>query len=577
MNLGGENMKWYKNLKIAPKLILSFLIVASFIGVVGTVGIVSMKKMNANTVAIYEVDFKGVNILNELKTNLVQIRADILLLLNPTNKNDINTIIKDIDDLKIKNDTLVNDYKSTIVTEEDNKLFTQFQGLLGDYRTGREQIIELVKAGNYTEAENIFPQLSTLRESMQKVLDDDIDLNVKLAENDYENSNSTFSSSSKLVIGFIVAGMILAILFGIIIAKMMSKQFNKIVNFSESLGEGDLTKTMEADTKDEIGHVIISLNKAISNIRTLIAEVSNSTENISATSEELSAITEEVSSTMESINESTKQISVGIEGLSAITEEVNASTEEINSSTMELSNKANKGDTISKEIKERALNVKEKGIEAQRIAQEIYNEKSKNIKKAIETGKVVEDINIMAEAIRDITEQTNLLALNASIEAARAGEQGKGFAVVADEVRKLAEQSAQAVTGIQSVIDQVKSVFSNLSENSQDILNFIENNVFSDYELLTETGVQYEKDSQFIKEILEDIYSASKSMTETTNQVSQAIENVSATTQETASSTDGILCSVNETTLSIEDVAKSAQSQSELAEQLNKLIQQFKI
>ena len=236
-----------------------------------------------------------------------------------------------------------------------------------------------------------------------------------------------------------------------------------------------------------------------------------------------------------------------------------------------------KGDTISKEIKERALNVKEKGIEAQRIAQEIYNEKSKNIKKAIETGKVVEDINIMAEAIGDITEQTNLLALNASIEAARAGEQGKGFAVVADEVRKLAEQSAQAVTDIQSVIDEVKSAFSNLSENSQDILNFIENNVFSDYRLLAETGVQYEKDSQFINEILEDIFSASKSMTETTNQVSQAIESISATTQETASSTDGILCSVGETTLSIEEVAKSAQSQSELAEQLNKLIQQFKI
>ena len=266
--------------------------------------------MNANTVAmLWKLATKGDKYsLMNYKPNLVEIRAYILLLLNPTNKNDINTTIKELDDLKAQNDTLINDYQSTIVTEEDKKLFTQFQGLLNDYRISREQIIELIKAGNYTEAQATFPQLSKIRESMFKALDDDISLNTKLAENDYENSNSTFSSSSKLVIGFIVAGMILAILFGIIIANMLSKQFNKIVDFSESLGEGDLTKTMEADTKDEIGHVITSLNKAISKIRTLISEVSTGTENISATSEELSAITEEVSSTMESINESTKQI-----------------------------------------------------------------------------------------------------------------------------------------------------------------------------------------------------------------------------------------------------------------------------
>lgn len=76
-------------------------------------------------------------------------------------------------------------------------------------------------------------------------------------------------------------------------------------------------------------------------------------------------------------------------------------------------------------------------------------------KDAIEKSKTIEEINILSEAILEITSQTNLLALNAAIEAARAGESGKGFAVVAEEIRKLAEQSSQTVVRIQDTTKEV--------------------------------------------------------------------------------------------------------------------------
>nr|WP_243240365.1 methyl-accepting chemotaxis protein [Clostridium cibarium] len=149
----------------------------------------------------------------------------------------------------------------------------------------------------------------------------------------------------------------------------------------------------------------------------------------------------------------------------------------MDSNTSALANKADDVAISVKEIRSRAIDIKHKSEKNIDIGNRIYEEKRVNIIKAIEEGKIVEEVKTMADSIGEIASQTDLLALNAAIEAARAGEQGKGFAVVADEVRKLAEESAKAVVNIQSMVTQVQVAFDNLSKGGEDILDYILNNL----------------------------------------------------------------------------------------------------
>ena len=381
---------------------------------------------------------------------------------------------------------------------------------------------------------------------------------------------------------------ILSVIFFLVISLLLAGVFhrmfvplNDMVQIINKIGQLDLKKDGRLDrlvgNTDEIGEIARSLSSMQASVAALVKEIINNSQSLSSSSTMLSSTVKHLSDKVVVITDSVQDISSQMQEASAATEEITASIEEVEANINVLSQKAANGSDNAVDFKERAQNAQKNSRQAIDESMQILAEKKADVEKAIATGRVVENIKVMADTIAGISAQTNLLALNAAIEAARAGEQGRGFAVVAEEVRKLAEQSAKSVLNIQETIDQVQVAFKSSTDTGSGMLDFIDQDVQKNFAAYGDTGRHYAEDAEFVSRMSEEIASMSEDVNHTVSEVSKAIQVMTGNTQKSNEHTKTISDNMDETTAVLKNVADTAGEQAHLAANLNDMVRKFKV
>lgn len=459
---------------------------------------------------------------------------------------------------------LLASYGEKIADEEERAVFNIVKDKLEAFCDAVDSIVALSRSGDKEMATvSVTNSLGTinamLHSNMMKLIDFS-NAGFDAGRKDLEDTADRAAGTVGVVIALLIAASILVFLISIrtIVTpiRKMTSAMNAIME-DINKNEGDLTRRVPVMTKDEIADLARGVNVFMDMMQGMIGGIITSGNEIGQQQVAVSRIVERANEGAEDTSSIMEELAAGMEEVSATVYNMNEGTKNAGSSMEDMADKAAAGTDFANGMKERARRLQEEAKESRQTADGIIQSIDADLHQSIEESRQIENISNLTGDILRIAGQTNLLALNASIEAARAGEQGRGFAVVADEIRELADDSKEAANHIQQISSGVIGAVMRLAENANRLLEFLNEKVVPDYEVLQQTGERYFEDSVRVDEIMREVDAAAGQLHLIMKDMVSANEGISVTVHESATGVSNVAGNTSELAGDMKDIIQA--------------------
>jgi len=507
-------------MKIGTRLTATFAAVLVLLLVICVMVSAQMSRMNADTQSIVNAHGTQIALVNQIKEGTYRVALLTYRALDDRTPERQQADLDEIQAQTTKNTASYADLKNRLDTEDGRAAFDHLIQARTSYAAALQPVNAQLAAHDSNGARATLLSVRALQTATLAALDNFSNVQQRQMDAAVQESANAYATARAVLWGLGVVALIVAAVLCVLVTRSIVRPLQRVVEGAEALARGDLSVKLDVLRRDEVGAVADSLNRAITQLATIVGGVKHASESISS---------------------ATQQLAAGNTDLSQRTEEQAASLEETASSMEELT-------TTVRQNADNAQQATTLATTASGIAQrggEVVGRMVETMHGiAGSSAKVGEIISV----IEGIAFQTNILALNAAVEAARAGEQGRGFAVVASEVRTLAQRSASADKEIKTLIgesvDRVQAG-SKLVEEAGSTINEVVASV------------------KRVTDIMGEISSASQEQRTGIEQVNQAVTQMDQVTQQNAAL--------------VEEASAAALSMAEQAQALREAVAVFKI